>query len=97
VTEVFPVPVNVLRDRLTSFIDQQVRVEVKSLDLVNLQFVFLAYTPGEPFPDVVTVKLYDLGAPKSGISILSQTLKGEDTTNRNRARVQHWLEYLKRP
>ncbi len=97
VTEFFPVPVNVLRDRLTKFIDSQKRVETKKIDLINLQFVFLVYEGANPFPDVVTVKLYDLGAPKSGISILSQTLKGDDEKERNRQRVQKWLAFLKRP
>ena len=97
VTEIYPVPVNELRDRLTRFIDSQQRIEVKTFDLPNLHFVFLVYSGSSPFPDVVTVKLYDLGAPRSGVSILSQTLKGEDATNRNQQRVQRWLTILKRP
>lgn len=97
VTEIYPVPVNELRDRLTRFIDSQQRIEVKSFDLPNLQFVFLVYFGSSPFPDVITIKLYDLGAPRSGVSILSQTLKGEDATNRNQQRVHRWLTILKRP
>lgn len=99
ITEVFTVPVNELIDRLTRFIDDPTnnQIEVKSFDLQNRQFVFLVYTSSSPFPDVVTVKLYDLGAPFSGISILSQTLKGDDDTNRNQRRVKRWLAILKRP
>jgi len=99
ITEVFTVPVNELRDRLTRFIDDPVnnQIEVKSFDLQNRQFVFLVYTSSSPFPDVVTVKLYDLGASLSGVSILSQTLKGDDATNRNLQRVRRWLTILKRP
>ncbi len=98
-TEVFLVPVNELRNRLTKFIDdpRNNQIEVKTFDLQNRQFVFLDYSGSGPFPDVITVKLYDLGAPRSGISILSQTLKGEDDVNRNRQRVHRWLAILKRP
>lgn len=99
ITEVFNVPVTELRNRLTKFIDDQKtnQIEVKTFDLQNLQFVFLVFTPASPFPDVVTLKLYDLGAPRSGVSILSQTLKGEDKTFRNRQRVRRWLAILERP
>jgi len=98
-TEIYTVPVNELRNRLTKFIDdpKNTQIEVKSFDLQNLQFVFLDYSGSGPFPDVITVKLYDLGAPRSGISILSQTLKGDDQTFRNRQRVQRWLTILKKP
>ncbi len=97
ITEIYRVPVFELRDRLTRFIDSQQGLERKTLDLQNLQFVFLAYNRSSPFPDVITVKLYDLGAPRSSIAILSQTIKGEDATGRNRTRVQRWLKILTQP
>lgn len=99
ITEVFTVPVSEVLDRLTSFIDdpKNNQIEVKSFDLQNRQFVFLVYSSSNPFPDVVTVKLYDLGAPLSGVSILSQTLKGNDVSNRNQQRVRRWLKILNRP
>lgn len=97
VTEIFNTPISELRNRLSRFVDGQENIEVKNFDLINLHFVFLVYSSAQPFPDVVTVQLYDLGAPRSGVSILSQTLKGQDENNRNRVRVQRWLNFLRRP
>ena len=97
ITENFIVPVNEVRDRVTRLIDSKTNITLKNMDLVNLRFTIYVYVPSQAAPDVVTIKLYDLGAPRSGISILSQIIVGEDNSFRNRKRVLNWLTLLKRP
>ena len=93
-TQVYPVTVVTLRNRLLEFIDGQLRVDLKTMDTPNLQFEFLAYQGTNPFPDVVTVQLYDLGGNRSSLAIYSRTLKGDDDVGANRARVMRWLRAL---
>lgn len=93
-TQVYPVTVITLRNRLLEFIDGQLRVDLKTMDIPNLQFEFLAYQGTNPFPDVVTVQLYDLGGNRSSLAIYSRTIKGDDDVGANRARVMRWLRAL---
>jgi len=83
-----------LRDRLIDLSDADNRIELKEMDLRNLQFDFLVYLPQRPFPDVVTIRVYDLGPNESTVAIYSRTLKGVDETGSNRSRVKHWLRLL---
>jgi len=83
-----------LRNRLIELADSNSQIDIKKMDLKNLQFDFLAYVPQRTFPDVVTVKIYDIGGNESSVAIYSRTLKGEDNTNENRTRVKRWLRLL---
>ncbi len=94
VTQVYPVTVTTLRNRLLEFVDKLLRVDIKTMDIPNLQFDFLVYQGTNPFPDVVTVKLYDLGGSRSSVAIYSRTLKGENDKGANKARVMRWLRAL---
>lgn len=97
IVPVFPVHATELRNRLTTFVDSQTNVSLKQMDLADLDFIFLAYIGSQPFPDVVYVKLYDLGGKRSTAAIYSVTVKGEDGVGRNRQRVQNWLAVLGQP
>ena len=94
VSLVYPITVNALRNRLLDYIDSQLRVDIKTMDIPNLQFDFLAYQGTNPFPDVVTIQLYDLGGNRSSIAVYSRTLKGESDVGANRARVLRLLQAL---
>ena len=94
VSMVYPITVITLRDRLLDYIDSQLRVDLKTMDIPNLKFDFFAYQGTNPFPDVVTIQLYDLGGNRSSLAVYSRTLKGEGDVGANRARVLRLLQAL---
>lgn len=95
--EPFRLGVTELRDRLFAFVDRTKSITPQAYDFQNLQFDFAEYAPGRPFPDLVTVKLYDLGENRSAAAIYSRTLQGSDDTGENRKRVARWLRALRGP
>lgn len=94
ISPIFLISAMRLRNRLIKISDADNRIDLKEMDLKNLQFDFLVYMPQRTYPDVVTAKIYNLGPNESTIAIYSRTLKGQDDTNANRARVKRWLRHL---
>jgi len=96
ITEVYPITVDVLSQRFFNFVDGLPRVDLKpgGMDIPNRQFEYLAYNGSNPFPDVVTVRFFDLGGNRSSVAIYSRTLKGEDLSDTNQKLVSRWLRAM---
>lgn len=90
----FDIPVERLLGRLLEFVDGAAGVRTDNLDMERLQFVFLAPVPGEPAPDVVTVRLYPAAETGSTLAIYSRTLVGTPLRDRHERRVKRWLAAL---
>jgi len=90
----FDIPVERLRNRLLEFVDGAAGVRTERLDMERLQFMFLAPVPGEPAPDVVTVRLYSTEGAGSTLAIYSRTIVGSTLRERHERRVNRWLAAL---
>lgn len=90
----FDISVERLRNRLLKFVDGAAGVRTERLDMERLQFVFLAPVPGEPAPDVVTVRLYPAEGAGSTLAVYSRTVIGTPLRERHERRVKRWLAAL---
>ncbi len=88
--------VNLLRDKLLTFVDSQPNINIHELDPVNQQFTFITHDSSKPFPDVITVRLIALTNNISTMAIYSRTLIGEVRANLNKDRAERWLALLSR-
>ena len=92
---VFPVSVDTLQDRLTSWVDSQQDVALRRFEPDARKFHFVVRSPRLRFPDIVTVQLLPRGADASTVAIYSRSVYGKSDLGANKARVKTWLAVLK--
>ncbi|MDX2223853.1 MAG: DUF1499 domain-containing protein [Rhodospirillaceae bacterium] len=91
----FDLPAGQLKARLLAAVDNEPRLEKvwESADGLALQFVQRSALMR--WPDIVSVKLIDLGGGRSTLAIYSRSVYGYSDLGVNKARVQRWLAALK--
>ena len=92
--EAYSVPLNQLREALLSAIDSSPTFFRRSLDLARQQFEFTDRVMNSPFPDVVTIRFFDLENGRSSFAIYSRTVSGRPEAGRNEARVKRLLDTI---
>jgi hypothetical protein len=83
-----------LRKILFEFIDSQGSISLQNLDMTNQNFDFIERTPSMRFPDIITVQLYELSPNRSTVAIYSRSVKGYENKERNKKRVERWVDFI---
>lgn len=90
----FDIPPEKLRAILLEYADLQVNVRRLRLDLAKQQYDFADQSPTMRFPDIITVRIIDLGAGRSTIAIYSRSVSSFAKKGSNAKRARRWLTMI---
>lgn len=91
----FDVQANRLRAILLEYIDHQSSVKMLGFDPVHQQFDFSDQDPTMRLPDIITIKIIELGEQRSTLAIYSRSVSGFTRDGANKRRVDHWMNMLR--
>lgn len=90
----FDFPVEELRRRLLSLVDNDPDVKIYRMDVERGYFDFVARTATMRFPDVITVQLAPLPGERATLAIFSHSIYGHSDLGANRKRIDRWLAII---
>lgn len=93
---VFEVPVEELRAHWAEVVTAQPRVRRLGESQDGLQVDYVQRTARFRFPDIITVRFVPVPPAQSTLAIYSRSVYGRSDFGVNRARVEAWLDALRR-
>ena len=76
------------------YVDSDPNIDTYRLDLNRQQFDFVERSRSMRFPDVVTVRFFDVDGQRSTLAIYSRSIYGYSDLGANKRRVKRWLSII---
>ena len=95
--KVYQIEPGLIRSRLLSYVDSRANIKLRDVNLEIMQFEFTEQSPNMRLPDLITVRIIDIGGGLSMLAIYSRSVLDSGRPGINRERVERWLEELTRP
>ena len=91
---IYDVPMTKLRAIVLEYVDSDPNIDTYRLDLNRQQFDFVERSRSMRFPDVVTVRFFDVDGQRSTLAIYSRSIYGYSDLGANQRRVKRWLSII---
>ena len=93
---VYRIKPSLIRERLLSYADSRPNIKLRNLNMNAQQFEFTEQTPNMRLPDIITVRIIDIGGDSSMLAIYSRSVLDSGRPGTNEERATRWLNVLTR-
>ena len=93
---VYRIKPSLIRQRLLAYADSRPYIKLRNIDMDLQQFEFTEQSPNMRLPDIITIRIIDIGGDSSMLAIYSRSVLDSGRPGTNEERVCRWLDILTR-